>query len=71
MIKMFVKGSYRACIYKYTPLGVWGGRYYVEFNAFGVVDYDYKGKEVYDNLKSAIRAAQRYVNKMYKLSDNN
>lgn len=66
MVKMIGKGFYRACIYKYSPLGIWGGRYYVEFNAFGSEDYDYRGKGVYDNLNSAIRAGQRYVNKMSK-----
>lgn len=66
MVKMIVKGFYRACIYKYTPLGVWNGRYYVEFNAFGSEDYDYRGKRLYDNLNNAIRSGQRYVNKMSK-----
>lgn len=64
-------GNYKAYVKQFKPLGKWNGKYSVSFEAFGMMDNDYRGTsgvgvKVYDTFDKAVRAAKRYVNKFDK-----
>lgn len=60
--------NYQAYVKQFRPLGKWNGQYAVEFEAFGMMDNDYRGTsgvgmKVYNSLESATAAAKRYIKK--------
>lgn len=60
--------KYIACVREFKPLNKWNGQYCVCFEAYGMMDNDYRGTngtgmKVYDTLEKAIQAAKRYIKK--------